>query len=271
MPVDAPVLATAARQLAGGDEIEQRIVVAGEAREARQRVDRSGAQRLEQRQQLAPHAVAQERRIRVRRIVANRDAGRVEAGAQRRAPLPEQGTEDIAAPRGNAYGTGEPRPAEQVDEHRLGRVVGRVGGEDQAIVACDLREEAVARVAAGRFDGDALRPRERRDVGPPRCRGEIECGRGTGHECRVSSAVAPQPVVEVRHGETPPDAGPRGRVQHGHRVRATGDREHHGGAGPGAELVRGARERIGQVLEMVGSGGRIRTTDQGLMSPLLYH
>ena len=65
------------------------------------------------------------------------------------------------------------------------------------------------------------------------------------------------------------------------RMPARHEAQHHGanaaraGALPAAgassrRLTRAAARRCDRVL-VVGSGGRIRTTDQGLMSPLLYH
>ena len=83
-------------------------------------------------------------------------------------------------------------------------------------------------------------------------------------------------MVQVRDGQAPA-AGigldQAGRpVQEGHRVGAAGDGEDEGGIvgdrqAPGAGID-GAGEGVSR---RSGSGGRIRTTGQGLMSPLLYH
>ena len=85
-------------------------------------------------------------------------------------------------------------------------------------------------------------------------------------------------MVEV--GDQRPPAvtagGLDGEMHQRHGVRPTGDRENQRGPVSHAESQKGGLEAGGERRHRLGqggpgSGGRIRTTDQGLMSPLLYH
>ena len=117
---------------------------------------------------------------------------------QRRAASPrrcvEQRPHDAPAPRRDARHARRAAPAQQVDEHGLGRVVERVGGGDQASVP--------ARPPPGSGSAPRDRPprcerpsvaRQRGDIGPPRPR---RAGRAPWrlrpHERRVVGAVGSQ-------------------------------------------------------------------------------
>ncbi len=146
-----------------------------------------------------------------------------------------------------------------------------------ASIGRDLLEEPIASLARGILDGAALAARQRGDIGPSHVRRQPEgCG-GIGHEGGVLGAVGSQGVIEMGDREAPAASARGGQAsgavkesngvgasrygEHEHRV--VGDLED-----PGTGIDRGGKaiERTG-----AGSGGRIRTTDQGLMSPLLCH
>jgi hypothetical protein len=149
---------------------------------------------------------------------------------------------------------------------------------DQASGGPHRFEEPVARIAGSLFDRAAVAPRLRGDIGLGAHEAQPQDAAGFPHEGGIGCAVGSKPVVEVRHGQPPmprpgSDQGRRS-MQERHRVGAARDGEHQGGIVGDAQRMAAAIDRIGQEGCGVGgggSGGRIRTTDQGLMSPLLYH
>ncbi len=280
---------------AAATPVEQGVVGRRQAGESADAVDRAGAKGLQQRQHLATHAIAQEGRILVRGVLEVRHARGVEVVAERRAPLAEERPNDAPSPRRHA---GDPRragSAQQVEKHRLGQVVQGVGSGDQRIGQRDILQKPIARLAAGVLERPPFRTREPGDIGAPELHGEIERARRIGDERGVVRASGPQAVIEMRDRQAPATAARGDQVggagEEGHRVGPARHGQDERRVVGDVEAARAAVHGRGEVVEALGSsapahgtaaircdpsvrggsGGRIRTTGQGLMSPLLYH
>ena len=198
------------------------------------------------------HAVAQERRIVVRRVEPVRDPGRVEQLAQRRASLAEERPHDPPPPRRDPARARQPAAAQQVEQDRLGGVVGGVGGRDQRAVGRDVLEESVARLARGVLDRSALVARQRGDIGPEALEAQRQGLGRLGDEAGVVRAVGTERVVEVGDGQLPAagiglDQAGRA-MQQGHRVGAAGDGQHEGPLQWQARALRAARDDTGKLV-----------------------
>ena len=203
----------------GGQLVEQRGVGPGEVRLAgdhRHHVALGDG--VEQRQELVADPVAAERRI-----VVGRVGHRLEPDGRAELPgLPPAQPAQRAAAGRHAREPVEAGAAEQVEQHRLGLVVGRVPGEH-----------------VGRQGAVAGRPGPGLDVGPGRHRDALGpergavLGRGAPHDLGLGRRPGPQPVVDVDRGD--PAAGPH--RQHEQRQRV-------GPAGHGAGHLRAGRGEV---------------------------
>ena len=132
----APSGVAPARQLGGGQLVEQRVVVGRQPRESTDAIDGAGPQ--------LPRGAAAARRARgcagtPGRRSTGRRGTRCRPRRAARAASPRRSREerphDAAAARRDAAHAGQPAAAQQVEQHGLGRVVGGVGGGDQRALA----------------------------------------------------------------------------------------------------------------------------------------
>ena len=274
VPVEGPVRPSSPLELVRGQRIEQLVVVRGEVREPDDRLDGGRVDGLELGQDRSADPCPRLGRIGVGGVEPVVDPRLVERRAQGGSPGVEQRTHDPAAPRRHAPQPVKAGAACQVEENRLGPVIGRMGGGDQRLGAQligDLLQECVARGAAGLLDPAAIGRRQRGDIGPAQPPGQRE---GIGRSRSRTPRHRPSRLGgHGPGGRRPAATGARAsgarRVEQRHGVGSTRHRENErdpvGDANQPSAFGQDPDE------EGVGSGGRIRTTGQGLMSPLLYH
>ena len=236
-------------------------------------------QAFERWQQIRARAVAREARILIARVDPILDACALQSSAKIRSPLPKEGADDAAATFGDS---GEPRQtcaAGQVQEDRLRLIIGGVAGQDHRIGTRNrghLLQKGIARGASGLLDAIAALSCQSPDIGPFDRRLQAQRSGSSRDKLRVVRGTVSEAVVQVRDHRSPAMGWSRrhGQVHEGRRIGSAGDREDERGAVRHAKAKQGSLEPRGEGRHRVwgiGSGGRIRTTDQGLMSPLLYH
>jgi hypothetical protein len=139
----------------------------------------------------------------------------------------------------------------------------------------DLEQEPIASLATGLLQRSALEARQAGDIGAADVDREAEAMNRIGDGLRIGVAAITERVVEVGDGEPPasPPGGHkvRGSVQERHRIGSPRHGQHDLEVVAKPDPARAEVEAAGKIGEGGGSGGRIRTTGQGLMSPLLYH
>ena len=236
-----------------------------------------GFQALEGGQDLGAHPVAPAGRVGVRRVEQVADAGLVQ---QRRAAVRAAGSSSGRTIRPRAPGSRaarQPAAAREVAgrwSRPRRRRCGRWRSAPTAGAGGQLLEEAVAR----------QRGRRPRAIGARRARGRRHRSRWTVQASPSAEAIgataggivrARSGAADGRGGRPPGASGGAGRDQAGSpRSSAieSGRRRRRGRGGVVRQPIGPVGDRSRQRVEgRGGSGGRIRTTGQGLMSPLLYH
>ena len=157
--------------------------------------------RVEQRQQLVTDAIARNRQIGVRRVLAKRDAGGAQKLAHVRARRLDERPHDDAGARMDAAEPARPCAAQQAQQKRFGLIVFRVrdGDGGRAETRCGAIEERVPRHVRRMFDGRARLARERCDVDALDVDRHLEPGSEVAAELRVCIRLgAAKLMVQMR-------------------------------------------------------------------------
>ena len=218
-----------------------------------------GPVRLQPRQELEAHADPGEAKVPVGGIPDGLHPPLRQVGLDLRPPAAEERPHERSAARGHAAHPGQAGAAEKVQQGALDKVVGGVaqGGGCQAGGGERLRQEAIA--------GGARRGLERTasqgsgaaaaDELDPQLRAEAS------HLVRLLRRAGAECVVEVSGDDG--DAGSAEPEEQGGGVRTTRNGDQH----PVPIQETGGAE----TRDEAGGGGWVRTTDNTIMSRVLYH
>jgi len=182
------------------------------SRAAQRRRD-AGVQLAQQRQQLQPHAVARIGQVTVALILARQQArsGAIRLGLgagerQQRAQQAQVVSAPFARQRPASVGRHarqpfQPCPTQQVQQHRLGLIIGGVahGHRPRADLLRHLHQEAVARLSRGVFQGKSSALGQNAHCAMLQGAGQPPFRAQRTHPGRVGRRGCSQAVIEVRH------------------------------------------------------------------------
>ena len=169
----------------------------------------------------AADAVAADRLVRIRAVLDVGRAGLVQKLFDLRAREPQQRPDDLPAPRRDAAEPRGGRAAREIQEHRLGVVVGVVGGRNKviALLPGDTLEKSIAQLARRLLEPQTVFGGIARHVGMLREAGDAVRGAVVGDKGAVAQTLpAADAVLEVRGGDSI-DAEIAQQRKQAHRIR----------------------------------------------------